>query len=327
MGTMRRVWLFAFLPAVATALGLSGCRHAVDPWDGQAGPPRVVVSFAPLYCFTRNVAGPDAGVLCLLINQGPHGYEANPRDAVLLHKADLFLVNGLGLDESFADKLKNNADNPKLELVEVGEAVPESQLHRAAEEAGHDHGHHHHGTLDPHVWLGLPEARLMVQRIRDELKKKDSAHAQGYDDRAAAYLKKLSDLEAYGKEKLQPKKGEKRRLIAFHDSLYYFTRTFGLEVAGTVEKQPDVEPNAGEVGALVKLCKEQNVRVIAVEPQYPEKTSAQTLLHELHGKGVKDAAFVVVDPLETANPDDLQNLDWYERKLRENIDNLAKQFP
>ena len=45
---------------------------------------------------------------------------------------------------------------------------------------------------------------------------------------AAAYLKKLSDLEAYGKEKLQPKKGEKRRLIAFHDSLYYFTRTFGL---------------------------------------------------------------------------------------------------
>jgi hypothetical protein len=35
---------------------------------------------------------------------------------------------------------------------------------------------------------------------------------------------------------------------------------------------------------------------------------------------------VVVDPLETADPSDL-DAGWYERKMRENLANLAEKLP
>src|SRR5262249_33906331 len=154
------------------------------------------VSFPPLYSFTKNVAGDDAQVLCLLTTHGPHDYPYDPKDLLPLRTADLFLVNGLGLDEEFSEKLKNNCGNSKLKMVELAEEgineVDPSRLRRAeeGEPASHDHGHHH-GEYDPHVWLGLPEAIQMVKQIAKELAEIDPPHATGYEQRAADYTRKL----------------------------------------------------------------------------------------------------------------------------------------
>ncbi len=80
---------------------------------------------------------------------------------------------------------------------------------------------------------------------------------------------------------------------------------------------------------LVEKCKEKDVRVIAVEPQYPKGSSAEVLQKE-----VKGLQLVVVDPLETAEPKavtedgkELKSKDWYEKKMRQNLDELAKALP
>jgi ABC-type Zn uptake system ZnuABC Zn-binding protein ZnuA len=103
--------------------------------------------------------------------------------------------------------------------------------------------------------------------------------------------------------------------------LRYFARSFGAEIVGAIE-MPGHEPSPKRLNELVKLCQEKGVRLIAVEPQYPSNTGAQAVLRELRRKGVADAAFVELDTLETADAADL-TADFYERKMRANLDTLA----
>jgi ABC-type Zn uptake system ZnuABC Zn-binding protein ZnuA len=325
----RRFWFLAglFVLFAGLIVGFGGCSKPPDPWPDKPGL-RIMTSFPPLYCFASNVAGDDATVLCLMTTTGPHDYPYPVGDAFKLHRADLFLINGLGLDDNL-DKLKNNTGNPKLRFAVVGNCLPEPPSEASASgqriKTGEvRHGNHTHpGGFDPHAWLGIPEAILMVQCIRDELKKADPQHAASYDQRAEAYIKKLQHLQTEGDEKLAAKTN--RKLLSFHESLQYFARAFNLQVVDSIEAQAGVEPSPAQLQRLTKLARDNDVRVIAVEPQYPENTSAKTLLRELKQHGV-DAQFVVVDPIETAQPEDLTP-DFYERKMRANIDNLAKALP
>jgi ABC-type Zn uptake system ZnuABC Zn-binding protein ZnuA len=315
------VWIAGFV-----LLGgvLAGCTaNGGDPWQDRPGP-KVLAFFPPLYSLAASVAGDDAQVLPLLTTKGPHDYEPKPADARKLRRADLFLINGLGLDDTVAAKLAQTCGNPNLKTVELAEQLPESMLlpagFEAHDHAGHDHHGHQHGAHDPHVWLGVPEAILLAEGVRDELTKLDAAHADGYRQRTAALADRLRKLQADGTAALAAKK-EKARLLTHHDALRYFARSFGAEIVGAIEMSGH-EPSPKRLNELVKLCQEKHVRLIAVEPQYPSNTGAQAVLRELHRKGVADAAFVELDTLETADAADL-TADFYERKMRANLDTLA----
>lgn len=309
-------WLAAAVPLL-TLLG--GCGSD-DSWPKDHAGPKVVVSFAPLYCFAANVAGPDAVVKPVMTSSGPHHFNPTDADARLLRKADVMFINGLGLDAEMARTLKRGSGNRKLTVVELGDKIPQAQL---LEGSHHDHaGHHHHDSIwDPHVWLSPDQAVVMVEVIRDKLKELDPGHAAGYDQRAAEYIGKLQKLKADGVELLKGKTD--RKLVTFHESLPYFARTFNLDVAGVVQKNPGVEPTADEVARLIAVCKEKKVRVLAVEPQYTANTSARTILDRLKQEGVPDPVLVEIDPLETV-PGDQLTPDWYEQKMRANLEALAK---
>lgn len=337
MNRLRMLWLAApgVIAALAAAVLVGGCNSGGgDVWPPNKSP-RVLAFFPPLYCFARNVAGDDAAVLSLLTTTGPHDYQPSSRDSLLLRRADLFLINGLELDDHLAGRLKNASGNRQLRLAAVGESIPRQQLrkfsqtghghaHHGHDHHGHDHGHVH-GEYDPHVWLGIPEAVCMVGRIRDELKTVNPSRAKEYDQRAADYVARLKNLQAEGKAALAGK--AHRKLITFHESLQYFARSFDLTVVGTIELRPGSEPDARQISELIKVCKDQNVSVIAVEPQYPSNTSAKTLLQELQRKELPHAKLVIVDPLETAGPEELQDPGFYERKMRQNLKNLAEALP
>lgn len=316
----RRGWRVLLL-ALAAALPLLGLGCGGDNLWPNDSRPKVVVSFAPIACFAMNVAGDDAVVKNMMTTSGPHHFNPTDADAKLLRRADVFFVNGLGLDEEVAEKLKRGSGNRKLAVVELGEKIPDGQLidwggGPAPGHEGHNHGHH-----DPHVWLGPDLAVIMVEAIRDQLKQTDASHAAGYDARAAGYVAKLRQLKADGREMLKGKAD--RRLVTFHESLGYFAKEFGLEIAGVVMPKAGSEPNQQELEKLIDMCVEKKVRVIAVEPQYTANTSARTLVERLKARGVSDAVLVEIDPLETVRSDDLA-ADWYERKMRANLDALKQ---
>jgi ABC-type Zn uptake system ZnuABC Zn-binding protein ZnuA len=315
---------------VAVVAGLPfaglGCSKAPgDGWDEAGGPPRVLVSFPALYCFTKTVAGDDAGVQCLMTGVGPHDFQPSGGDVRKFTRADLFLINGLELEpHNLAEGMKLNSGNRKVPVVAIAEEVMKAHPDRRLKMAEHDHadGHqHHHGEFDPHVWLGIPEAVLMVRRIAEELKRIDPAHGSGYERRAAGYIQELEKLQADGKKALEGMKN--RKIIATHESLAYFARCFGVEIAGAIQPRPGVEPDAATVARLTDLCRKEQVHVIAVEPQYLAG-AAEALAREVRARGVA-VELVEVDPLETAPAAEL-DAGYYVRRMKANLDNLAKHL-
>jgi ABC-type Zn uptake system ZnuABC Zn-binding protein ZnuA len=283
-----------------------------------------VASFPPIYCFVANVAGDDATVRTAMTSQGPHHFDPKQSDAAVLRQADLFFLNGLGLDERAAGKLKTFSANGKLKLIELGGKIDKKLLEEdTGDHEGHDHAHGHaHGghdhPIDPHVWLGLDTAEQMVAGVRDELKAADPARAADYDRRAGEYVAKLQALRAKGKAMLADKK--EREFVTTHESLTYFARSFGLTVHDVIQTTPGKEPKGEELDKLVKSMIEHKIRVIAVEPQYSSQGAATRVAEELKRKDV-DAVLVQIDPLETANEADL-NPGWYEAKMLANLDAL-----
>lgn len=310
--TRRIAFLLLSTPLIVL---MSGCGSARDPWAEKAGPPRVVTSFAPLYCFAQNIAGEGGGYVCLCEKAGPHHYQFNHEDTLYLRRADVLIANGLGLDTSFTDKLAKNSDNATLRYVKIGNRIREQggPLKKAEDTHGHSHGEY-----DPHLWLGIPQAKAMVNHIRDVLKEIQPSKRAEYDQRAEAYNKKLDELHNYGKEQL---KDIQSPILTMHESLTYFADSFGLKIAGSIRVSPKEDADGKRMAELIAKCKKENIRIIAIEPQY-SPGEAKTLKDELQKQGLKDVKLVMVDPLETCNREDL-NVDWYVKKMKQNIDNLA----
>jgi zinc transport system substrate-binding protein len=305
-------------------LVLVSCSQMPPSWGNDK--PRVVVTIPPLYSFVRAVAGEHGEVKVLCTDKGPHDYGEPPfSDKALFADADLFFANGLDLERRFADSLQEQSNNPNLRYIKLGEILPASQLIPWSGTAGpHHHGDedHHHGEYDPHVWLGIEEAIIMVQEIRDELKRADPDHEEDYDTNAKAYLGKLEELKGW-KEKLAKKDA---KVISAHEALRYFARSFGVEIVGVLSLEPGYQPTSNQIANLVKRAKEKKVRVIATEPQYP-RTSAETLQSELKTQGVA-VALVKIDTLETVDPKELAESEkkkpgsWYLKKMDENLRRL-----
>jgi ABC-type Zn uptake system ZnuABC Zn-binding protein ZnuA len=271
------------------------------------------------------VAGDDAQVQVLLDSTGVHDYHPTTHDSLRLHGANLLIINGLNLDEEFTKTLAANANNPSLKIVEVGEAEAlKDQLIKMKKGGRADDGHgHKHGENDPHIWLGIPEAIVMVEVIRDAMIAADPEHKQGYETRAKDYIKTLNDTLEAGRKELKGKKDKK--VVTFHDSLAYFARAFDLQVLGTIQPSAGEDAPARRMADLVDRCKKEGVRVVIAEPGVRANTEADTLVAELQKKDMKDAVKIEVDMLESA-PRSALTKDYYTDKMKQNLETLAKNL-
>ena len=168
---------------------------------GQAAPNnepkrlRVLTSFLPVYCFAANVAGDRAVVENLLLaNMGPHDYQFSRRDLEKVSRADLILVNGLGL-ETWLEKLLRNTPGSRA-VVAVSDGLTNEWItgrpgHQHAHDAHDEHDAHAHppGAPNPHLWLDPRLAMSAVTNVLNAFRKADPANA-------AAYVAQLKNLDA-----------------------------------------------------------------------------------------------------------------------------------
>lgn len=312
----RLFYLFPLLLSLAL-----GCAKMPDPWLEVPGKFKVLVSFPPLYGMVKSVAGDRAAVISLCTTTGPHDYAFNAKDTILLRKADLFFYNGLELDNLFVERLAKDSSNPKLKFSSLGKKVPKNlRIESKEEKPGHEG--HNHGSFDPHIWLGVRQSLLMINAIRDELSLLDPEAAEEYKNRAASLAATLEEIQKEGITLLEGKKN--KVIVTFHESLGYFASSFGIEIAGVIQKAPGDSPNALELAKIVQMCVEKKPSLIAVEPQYPRTTSAKLLQEELKKKGL-EIPLVEIDPLETCTQADLAPK-WYEIKYKQNLEALAKNL-
>ncbi len=279
-------WPVALLGAVA-ALGAAACGGGGDPagdaatvGDGLAGVHndlkrddrlRVATTVAPLASIILNIGG-NRIYLNGLIPDGvdSHTYEPKPSDAAVLSRADIFIMNGAGLEGTTEELAKQNLKN-KDRIYRLadgtlkGDDAKTGYLYdfsfpRAA------------GNPNPHLWMNPKYALRYAELVRDALSENDASNAAyfaGNFERFATVLRQLDD--AIRKDAATVPQ-QNRKLLTYHDSWAYWAREYGWTVIGAAQPSDFKEPSAKEVADLIRQIKAEQVPAVFGSEVFPSQT-------------------------------------------------------
>lgn len=242
------------------AAGVPEPSDAAPEGDG----PRVVSTVAPITDLVRQVLG-EHGELSGLVPDGvdSHTFEPAPGDARVLSEADVFIANGLFLEE------------PSLQLAEANlpEGAPIVTLADQAideEDWAFDFSFpEEEGLPNPHLWLSVGHAMDYVEQIRDALVDVDPANAEAYRANAEAYLAELEALDASIDEAIATIPEENRKLVTYHDSWPYFGERYDIDVVGAVQPSDFSEPSAAEVRTIIEQVRAEQVPAVFGSEVFP----------------------------------------------------------
>ncbi len=271
----------------------------------------VVTSFYPVWMMTlnltrgledhvtvRNLAAPSVGCL--------HDYQLQTSDMKVLSGADVFLVNGAGMEAFLPEIARALPDLPVIEasegigLLESGDAV---EILEAEEE-----------EVNSHLWLDPARAIRMAEniaaglvRLMPEDEPVISANLQDYRSRLEILDQRLRE----GLEDLP-----RRDIVTFHEAFPYFAAAYGLHVVAVVNREPGEVLTPAQMAVLVREISRLGNPPLFVEPQYTD-LSAQTLSRET-GSSVWS-----LDPMVTGPEEDVP-FDYYETVMLRNMDTLIE---
>lgn len=304
----------------------------------------VVTSFYPMYIATLNIVDGVEGVRLENLSEPQtgclHDFQLTPEDMKLLSTADVFVINGGGIESFMSDVAKAY---PKLDVVEACEDVAllseddadsdhdhdhdadaESDSdhdhdHEADTESDSDHDHDHeadaesdsahdhdHGDENAHAWMSVPRYRTMVQTIASRLAEKDAKHADEYYANAKAYDAKLAVLE----EKINSIKSltNGQNIIIFHEAYAYVADDFSMNACYLLDLDEERSVSAGEIKQVIGAIKDDSVSVILAEELYG-KSMGDTVSRET------DVHVVYIDPLNRGEYDKDSYLDCMEHNI------------
>ncbi|MEO0080374.1 MAG: metal ABC transporter substrate-binding protein [candidate division WOR-3 bacterium] len=237
---------------------------------------RVVVTIPDLADWVKNVGGERVKVTSLLTgSEDPHNFEPRPADALAIAQAQILVRVGLGLDDWLGGIIEN-ARNPKLVVLTIGDEIDVIQEH-------HEFPGHSHPEGNPHIWLDPEIARAAVGLIAGALSKVDTAGQRFYEQQAQNYSFRLDSATRVLQEVVA--RLPNRKIVTVHESWPYFCRRFGFEAVAALEPLPGQEPSAREMVELSAGMKAESVRVIVVEPQH-NRDVADALARETGGQVV-----------------------------------------
>ncbi|MBF0494649.1 MAG: zinc ABC transporter substrate-binding protein [Candidatus Omnitrophica bacterium] len=215
---------------------------------------KIVTSFYPAYIVAINVAGEVPGVsvenLTAPLAGCLHDYSLTPDDMKKLADADIFIANGAGM-ESFMEIAASRY--PKLKIIRLTDGMP---LIKNAD-----------GSLNPHTWLSVSNEIVEAGNLAKALEGMDASRAKSYRQNAEKYIFKLNVLKNKMEAGLTGYKGTK--LITFHEAFPYFAGEFGLDIVGTILREPGSIPSPKELAKDIELVRRTGVKLLFVEPQYP----------------------------------------------------------
>jgi len=255
--------------SIATA---AGC----DQETVTTGKTVVAVTVLPQAGFVEAIGGDKVDVV-LMVPPGasPHTYEVTPDQMVQLSKARMYAKVGSPVEFELAWMDKLIAVNKAMLVVDCSRGIDLTES-QDPDEPG----------LDPHIWLSVKNAKIMVQNICDGLAQVDAANKAYYEENCAAYLAELTVLDGELAADLSEVKN--RSFIVFHPAFGYFARDYNLKQIGV--EQEGKEPDADYIIRLIEEAKKSDIRVVFVSPQYSTK-SAESIAKEIGGQ------VVIIDPL------------------------------
>lgn len=220
--------------------------------------PRVLVSDPANTALVREIAG-DFLVVESLVPPGANGhtYEPVPGDAIKAATADLYIENGMELNEAVSTFVRANyrEGTPEVNLSAV---IPRREVistDSAEQIAAHGHAH----SFNAHFWTDPVYAIAYAERINTALRSLDPANAQTYGQRTAAFVARLRILDERFRAAIASIPVQNRKLVVYHDSWSYFGRRYGIPVVGAIQPVSFSEPSADEIRRMIDQIRSEAV--------------------------------------------------------------------
>lgn len=198
----------------------------------------------------------DEADLNMVIPAGedPHVYVARPEDFSKLKDADLVLYHGLHFEGKMVDALEESG-------YPVTETFDSKKL-------GQMEGDDGELETDPHFWFDLDlykEAFTNTANKLKELYAGDDRVLEMIDKNHEAYLKELTDLDLYIKEKIGEIPEGSRYLVTPHDAFNYFSRAYNIDVIAPQGISTDSEVSNKDLEDTATFIADKKIKAIFAE--------------------------------------------------------------
>lgn len=277
-----------------TLIILVGALLIFGPSFLEAAPLKVATTILPVSDLVKEIAGENISVMTILApDANPHTFELTPQ---LIKELDGSLVI-FRIGKGFDDWLAHISDHlSAIPVVTLDEGIQ---------------------TLnqDPHYWLSMKNAKIMVAHIAGTLIRLDPMNQGKYQNNLNRYLRDLDAAHQQIQDKLSPL--TQRKIITFHDGWRYFAQDYGLDLVATIEPSQGGQATPKRLAKLHKIIRRHQIRVLFTEPAVP-KTFADSIAHDF------DLAVVQLDPFGMKNENRtfiglmLDNADEIARALKTN---------
>lgn len=287
----KLVWVLSLCAAL---LALVGCGQT--PQENQ-GKLQVVTTVYPVYDVVKKVAGDQADV-ALLVPPGaePHDWEPTASDLKKIGQAKVFFYNGAGLEPT--DQILKKEITRDAMVVELSQGLDllkaedhddddhdhdhdadhHDEDHHDEDHHAEGHHHHHHGGVDPHVWLDPQNVMKEATVVAEALAKADPAHADAYRANAKKYQDELAALDKDMDAALSSLAN--KNLVVSHEAFGYLAARYGLTQVGIMGVDADAEPTPERMAQLIEFIREHDVRTIyseeLVNPRLADAIAAET---------------------------------------------------
>ncbi|MCK9238649.1 MAG: zinc ABC transporter substrate-binding protein [Thiopseudomonas sp.] len=230
----------------------------------------ILTSIKPLQLIAQAIQG-EQGQAQVLLPPGasPHSFSLRPSDRRRLAEAELFYWIGPDMENFLIPLAKQHQQVsiaiqslPNLQLLYyTAEHEDEEDDHEHHDE--HDH-HHQPGGLDTHLWLSVPNARVIAERMAADLSRLDAQHAAVYQNNLAAFQQRLTELDTELKNQLASV--QNKSFFVFHEAFNYFEQAYGLEHGGVLAINAEVQPGARHLQEMRQRLERAGPSCIFTEP-------------------------------------------------------------
>src|SRR5207249_3974992 len=230
--------------------------------------------------------------------QDPHFVEAKPSFILKLQRADLLIVVGRELEIGWLPPLIQQSRNGKIQQGAPGYLdasltaqileIPSGNITRAEGDV--------HPFGNPHYWTDPENGKRIAKAISDKLAQLQPNNRAAFEQRLADFTSRLDVAEKRWLAMMAPYKGTK--MVTYHRSFPNFAERFGLNIVDYVEPRPGIPPTPQHTLDLINEMKQQNIKLVLVEPYFDLKTpnaigretGAQVLVMPPSVGGVKEVA-------------------------------------
>ena len=267
MNKSKKIIFVVIMLLILTAIGITIIAISINTTktneekEGNEEKFTIVTSFYPMYIATLNIVdGADVNLKNLSEPKTGclHDYQLTTEDMKLLSTADVFVVNGGGMEEFLSDVV---AKYPKLTVIDSSQGI----------EIEDDNAH---------VWMSIKNHIQQVENITKGLCEANPENASIYQENSAKYIDKLNEILTTEDDSL---KGN--NVMLFSEAYEYLADDFGLEIVGVLDLDEEKDISAGELASTIDIIKSKNVPLIIAEKEYGEKM-ANAVMKETGAKTI-----------------------------------------